>query len=138
MEYLPSDLLNYVICPHLENVEFINLLDCYKYKNSIKVCLNDFIEFSKIKKSYRRLVNKLIIDTEKEYNSFIKHLDRYKKVTFLKFGDYFNYPVVLPNFIRNVRFGYAFNKPITIPDNVVKLRFGTLFDQPIIIRYIKT
>jgi hypothetical protein len=38
MDNLSSDLLNYVICPLLQDEEQINLMDCNKNMSNIKAC----------------------------------------------------------------------------------------------------
>jgi hypothetical protein len=133
MDSIAPDLLNYVICPLLNNQELINLVKSNQYMTAIKCSLKESITFSQIEDCFCKLVTKIIINTGDDYNTFMKHLDKYYKVRTLTFGDGFNQPVIIPASVTTLIFGFCFNQPITIPASVTTLIFGVYFNQPIII-----
>jgi hypothetical protein len=133
MDSLPADLINYVLRPLLEDIEVISLFECNQNMHKIKGCLKNYVNMTLKVHRYSYLISKLHVETINEYNTFIKNLDKYNNVTYLKFGDSINQPINLPNSITVLTFGDSFNQFIVLPDSITDLTFGNSFNQFIVL-----
>ena len=50
-------------------------------------------------------------------------------ITYLRFNDYFNQPIIIPSWIKNIEFGFKFNQSISLPNSVTHLKFGAFYNQ---------
>ena len=122
---IDNDIL-YLICLHLDNRSFINLLMTNKcYYNDYKkfISLNNNYYYDNIKEKLDDYIFKNILHITDD-------LDIPHQITQLIFDDKFNKQIkkhVLPKLLTHLKFGWDFNQPINenlLPQNIKEIKLS--------------